>query len=626
MKKVADSSGAKYSNAGAETPTPSSNKPTLPFKPAFTPTQSSSGPVRASRKQDPNVDADGWGADAPPVTRTQLERVLPAYTPTSVNIEQYQKSKADATPSNFDTAGPPPTTEDIIRGVYQPVGRIDVDAIRKKAREAGQDVDDRPGIVKGSYEPVGKVDIAAIRAKAQKQDPTRGYVNTHRADQPRVAQDFDERLTPAQHASGMVIPAPLTSMPKPKVVNKFGSGGAFAGTKAPTPAGFEAKPASGPGLIGSAGRSFAESSGKSPAQLWAEKKARERGTSGSGSALPASGSASEAPITEQTSGNTGWESGYAGKKWGAVETNKTGRSSIPDQRTGEDLQQEQEAPSSPAGGVGAMRDRFSGAAPMGAPAQPSGIDRTPPAAPELETSTKPNRGVPIPGLPIRQQEDSSSGIPPPPAVPRSPTPETPEREQSPIRIAMPVSKAAPVQDAHEEVSSPPETLPIASISRAAPEPKYEDDEPETGPDPGRYASQTTASTTLGTAATSGGSPDDDAAASSGERARAEYDYDAQEDNEISFAEGEILTDIQRVDPDWWVVTNSKGQQGLVPANYLQLIEDEAPPKTSSVPAPAAASSNGKTAVAMYDYEAGEDNEISFPEDAVITNIVSEPTE
>ena len=54
-----------------------------------------------------------------------------------------------------------------VRGAYQPVGKVDIAAIRAQAKQSGQAGDDRPSIVKGSYEPVGKVDIAAIRARAQ---------------------------------------------------------------------------------------------------------------------------------------------------------------------------------------------------------------------------------------------------------------------------------------------------------------------------------------------------------------------------------------------------------------------------------------------------------------------------
>jgi len=57
------------------------------------------------------------------------------------------------------------SSADVIGGGYQPVGKVDIAAIRAQAKKP---VDDRPTIVKGAYEPVGKVDIAAIRARAQK--------------------------------------------------------------------------------------------------------------------------------------------------------------------------------------------------------------------------------------------------------------------------------------------------------------------------------------------------------------------------------------------------------------------------------------------------------------------------
>lgn len=526
----------------------------------------------------------------------------------------------------------------VVRGAYQPVGKVDIAEIRRQAKESGQIKDDRPETVKGSYEPVGKVDIAAIKARAQKPESSFSP-----SEQSRSPQEEEQAPPPslAERSAAFSQASPLTSLPKPKVVNKFGGGSTFTGTKAPTPGAFGAAPAPA-APVGAASRTFADQGGKTPAQIWAEKKARERGSSGSGTALPSSGYTGAAPVLDQKSGNTGWESGYTGKKWAPVGSNKTGTSAVSEQRTG-DVPSEPEAPSSPAGGVSSIRDRFSGAAPMGAPA-PASFDRAPPAAPEPEASTKPNRGIPIPGLPTSTSRDeeeeeehsapTARAIPPPPAVPRSPTPETPERESSPIRVAVPISKAAPVQDAHEEITSPPAAVPVQSLSRAVPEPQRydDDDEPETGPDPARQAAQAAAGYAGETEVpTTGGD-------GHGERARAEYDYDAQEDNEVSFTEGEILTEIQKVDPDWWFVTNSKGQQGLVPANYLQIIEDEEPvpaapvrqvPVAASTTAPsapaaavAASATQGKTAVALYDYEAGEGNEISFPEGATITKIVS----
>lgn len=543
--------------------------------------------------------------------------------------------------SSFNAPSPSDDRPGVVRGAYQPIGKVDIAEIRRQAKESGTLKDERPETVKGSYEPVGKVDIAAIRARAQKSEAA-----PHSFEPAPQEQEQEPEAQPslAQRSAAFSQGGPLTSMPKPKVVNKFGGGGSFTGTKAPLPGGYQAKTVPTAAPVGAAGRTFADQGGKTPAQLWAEKKARERGASGSDAAITPSGYTGAAPVLEQKSGNTGWQSGYSGKKWGAVETQKTGRSAVSEQRTGDapvEEEEEEETPASPAGGIGSLRDRFSGAAPMGAPA-PARFDRGPPPAPEPETSTKPNRGIPIPGFssaPADEEEESPGpNIPSPPAVPRSPTPETPERESSPIRIAAPVSRAAPVQDVHEDVVSPSAPVPTQSLGRVATE-TQEDDEPETGPDPGRFAAQAAAASSVA----AGRAPSPPAAASGeGERARAEFDYDAQEDNEISFQEGEILTDIQKLDPDWWMVTNSRGQQGLVPSNYLQLIEDDdthvpaaapagiqaaaaAPPISAAGAAPAApatSQSQGKTAVAMYDYEAGEDNEISFPEDAVITNIVS----
>lgn len=75
------------------------------------------------------------------------------------------------------------------------------------------------------------------------------------------------------------------------------------------------------------------------------------------------------------------------------------------------------------------------------------------------------------------------------------------------------------------------------------------------------------------------------------------------------------------------------QTGLVPSNYLTPLEDDAaaaptpaPVAAEPTPAPAvvpaAVEAEGATATALYDYEAAEDNELSFPENAIIHNVVS----
>lgn len=59
--------------------------------------------------------------------------------------------------------------------------------------------------------------------------------------------------------------------------------------------------------------------------------------------------------------------------------------------------------------------------------------------------------------------------------------------------------------------------------------------------------------------------------SAGKSALAEYDYAKDEDNEIAFAEGDLIVEIDFVDEDWWSGKHSKtGEVGLFPANYVKL--------------------------------------------------------
>jgi drebrin-like protein len=539
VQKIADASGSKYSSSGAPAPV-TATKPPVSSKPAFTPTQSSSvgsrfdPPTRnVAPKPRGNVDEDGWGADAPPVTRTQLEKVVSAYQPTRVDMRSFAAQQPAA--SAFSASQGDDDRPGVVRGAYQPVGKVDIAAIRRQAKESGQIKDDRPELIKGAYEPVGKVDIAAIRSRAQKPDDSSSNFRPEPVSQAAPEDEPAPRSLADRSAAFSQGPERLTSLPKPKVANKFGGGSSFAGTKAPMPGGFEAKAPAPAAPVGAASRTFADQGGKTPAQIWAEKKARERGTSGSGSGLPPSGHPSQSPVQPQNSGGGQWESGYTGKKWSSVQTTHTGQSrgSIGQQATGEQVA-EDDAPASPAGGIGSIRDRFSGAPPMGAPAS---LERASPPAPEPDTTTKPNRGIPIPGLPQTQQEPEAPSLPTPPRQAQSPTPPTPEVPDSPIKIAIPVSSAA-VPDAHEEQLSPPPAMPAASLSRAVPEPESDDDEPERGPDAGRAAAQAEAKSTMGREAVA--AAPSTAAADAGGRARAEYDYEAAEDNEVSLQEGDFF--------------------------------------------------------------------------------------
>lgn len=55
-------------------------------------------------------------------------------------------------------------------------------------------------------------------------------------------------------------------------------------------------------------------------------------------------------------------------------------------------------------------------------------------------------------------------------------------------------------------------------------------------------------------------------------ATAIYEYEAAEDGEVGFAEGEMIEEIQQIDEGWWQGKNARGEEGLFPANYVELVQ------------------------------------------------------
>jgi hypothetical protein len=50
-----------------------------------------------------------------------------------------------------------------------------------------------------------------------------------------------------------------------------------------------------------------------------------------------------------------------------------------------------------------------------------------------------------------------------------------------------------------------------------------------------------------------------------------YDYDAQDEDEVSFGEGDVITNCQVVDEGWVIGTVKRtGQKGMIPSNYIEL--------------------------------------------------------
>ena len=604
VQKVADASGSKYAGGGS-VPSATSAPPPLAKKPVFTPTTSSSGssfnPLLAARnRRQENADNDGWGKDAPQITRSELEKVESAYKPTKVNIADLRKNKDD---SRFGGAAPRQDDQpgDVVKGVYQPVGKVDIAALRAQAKAVG---DERPTMVKGAYEPVGKVDIAAIRAKAQRPAETE--------------EDSPAPKSLSERSAAFTASERLTELPKPKVAKKFGAAAAFTGTKAPTPGalGFGAPSVPAVPPVGAASRTFADQGGKTPAQLWAEKKAKQGGPTGSTISPPMA-----SPISAQASGSgSGWKSGYAGKSWGPVQTTNFGRGGVETHKTGETDRSEPEQPASPAGGISAIRDKFKDAPPMGtatatatrgAPSIPAPSEdyRAPP--PPLADS-RPSGGFALPGLPSRpaaanQEEEEEETA----AVPSRRHDDYEERSPSPARIAIPVARSGAT-----ELEPAAEALPARPVPVPQELPREEELPAEEEAYDPRAAAANVVIQSLGHPAET-----QQPSANGGKRALIQYDYEKAEDNEIELKEGEYVTNIDMVDEDWWMGTNTQGESGLFPSSYVELVADDGG-NAASAPAPApepthqaapeptvtaAAPAGGSTATAQFDYEAAEDN-------------------
>ncbi|ESO02119.1 hypothetical protein HELRODRAFT_161356 [Helobdella robusta] len=55
------------------------------------------------------------------------------------------------------------------------------------------------------------------------------------------------------------------------------------------------------------------------------------------------------------------------------------------------------------------------------------------------------------------------------------------------------------------------------------------------------------------------------------KCRATFDYQAADSDEISFDPGDIITSVKMIDEGWWYGKNSRGECGMFPANYVELI-------------------------------------------------------
>lgn len=56
-----------------------------------------------------------------------------------------------------------------------------------------------------------------------------------------------------------------------------------------------------------------------------------------------------------------------------------------------------------------------------------------------------------------------------------------------------------------------------------------------------------------------------------EQVQALYNFEAEEEGELSFGKGTILTVLEKPDPNWWMGVDGNGSRGLIPSTYVKAI-------------------------------------------------------
>lgn len=341
----------------------------------------------------------------------------------------------------------------------------------------------------------------------------------------------------------------LTELPKPKIVGSVASRFQPAAANSPS---FGSKPSipdkhtnhRNENLVGGLSRDFAAEGGKTPAQIWAEKRGKYK-------------SVSPNPAPVNAEGHTE---------------------------------------------VSELAHKF----------ESQNLDEDEPSTFEPSEST-PRNTFPLPPrrnyLGEKKQETGAEDVAPPLAPRNIPAPFEASNTEA--------AKSAEEDDFEDEEPAPS----LASLN-APPTSTQEPEQSSFAPSlPSRSeVKQEAMQPTAPARMSSGGKPE-------GVTAVAEYDYEKDEDNEVGFSEGDLIVGIEFVDEEWWSGKNSAtGETGLFPASYVSLKSTESPQQDSKAaeepPAveESVAADNKPSAVAEYDYEKDEDNEIGFNEGDVIVDI------
>jgi len=93
--------------------------------------------------------------------------------------------------------------------------------------------------------------------------------------------------------------------------------------------------------------------------------------------------------------------------------------------------------------------------------------------------------------------------------------------------------------------------------------------------------------------------------------KALYDYDATDENEVSFKANDIINLLQKHESGWWQ-GEINGKTGMFPSNFVEEILSSSSTKTEAPPV-----ENVKKIKALYDYEGKDDGELPMTEGEVL---------
>lgn len=660
LERLERASGAKY---GAASSRKTNISAAVKTKPAYT-------------TQKSGADEEDWG-DAPAVVEKPISKPAksePAYKPVKVDLAEIRKQGG---PSTFTSKGREEDAEHgIVGGSYKPVGKIDIAAIRAQGKGHKESYESTPittekkdkpaptpkAAPKAAPKPVsheddegdnddedGEPKSLKDRMKAfQKPSKSSGGGASAVASSSNGGNDDNEEEQEAKSVKDRLNAfsgsGRLTEMPKPKidksaVQSRFTPQASSRGTKPLAPAGsdFSSQYGLKTSIVSGGSRDFASENGKTPGQIWAEKHGK---TPQSDVSVPSStsGASSAADKFSKLSVNDNDDepssfgkdddeddephasvSALRGAFNKPAEKEEPKKAPAPASRSvppppasasrDDEDDEEDEAPAS----VSALRSAFNKPAVKDEePKAPAPASRTVPPPPpsasrpadddeDEDEDEHNNFAKGASALQAAFSSGAGAGGPPPPPPARGAANDDDAPPPMPARHA-----------AHDDDDAPPPMPARHAISNAPPPmpSRPVDDEPPAPALPSRGGPAAAATPA--------------AAIASKPSAVVEYDYTKDEEGEIDLAEDETVTDIEFLDENWWSGTNSHGETGLFPSNYVKLKDGAVPtipdPAAAAGAAAPAASGTGPSAIALYDYDAAEDNELSFAADDIITDI------